>query len=154
ELPISGADADRLLDLSHGATGTLLGGSHQILLNLRPVGADPRGSVVVIDFTDDDGRFLKRVIVQLVPTTITAGDVKVRTFIDRTNREIYETPAYLTFMLNHDAKVTILIDGQVIVPTGDGQTPAAPFADIPLPAGLNRVLITRSMVSIPGEHQY
>src|SRR5262249_9128586 len=41
ELPISGADADRLLDLSHGATGTLLGGSHQILLNLRPAGADP-----------------------------------------------------------------------------------------------------------------
>jgi RHS repeat-associated protein len=154
EFPITGDNADRLLNLDSGATGTLSSGSRSITLGLLPAGADPRGSVVAIDFTDADGNFLKRAILNLVPTNVVSGDVKVRTFIDRTNQEIYETPSYLHFALNHDARVTIRIDGHVITPPGDGQTPGTPFADVALPAGLNRVLITRPMVSVPGEHEY
>src|SRR5678815_1635304 len=33
ELPLSGLPADRLLDLSNGGIGTLVGGAQQILLN-------------------------------------------------------------------------------------------------------------------------
>jgi RHS repeat-associated protein len=154
EYPVSGLDADRMFDLSQGGTGTLAAGLGRINLGLRPLGEDPRGSVIAVDFTDAEGRFIKRVLMHVIPTAVVSSEVKVRTFMDRTNREMYETPGHLLFVLNAAARVTIRVDGQIIPQQDDSQAPGAPFADVPLQAGLNRVLITRALVPVPGEHEY
>ena len=63
-------------------------------------------------------------------------------------------PVPLAERLKQDAKVTIRINGMVIAPVPPDAAIGTPFQDVPLPGGMNRVLVTRDMVSVPGEHTF
>jgi RHS repeat-associated protein len=156
EQPLSGKAQDALLDLgNHRDTGTVTASSSRITLPLTTTTFDqlPIGSRVTIVFTDENGRFVRRATVALVTTRIIAPNVTVKTLVDKTNKKITEFPSYLNFILPWDAKVTVTIDGSVIQQDLGGGTAGA-FADVPLPMGLSRVVVTRSMVSLPGEHEF
>src|SRR5206468_13040469 len=105
-------------------------------------------------FTDPAGGFIQRTNLVLVVSRVVAPNITVKTMIDKTNKKITEHASFLNFQLPYDAKVTITIDDHVIQQDFGGTTGSVPFQDIPLPQGLNRAFVTRSMVEIPGEHKF
>ena len=155
EVPFSKNPADKMLDLSGAsASGTFDPASPKVTMILPPAAEPTSGSYVYVDIKDAGGVVLKRAVLTLAPAAVVAANVKIRTTIDRINKDITSVGGDLDFALSYDARVTITVDGNVISQQTSPGTPPTPMLDVPLPAGRNAVIVTRDMVPVPGDHEF
>ncbi|HOO45880.1 MAG TPA: DUF6531 domain-containing protein, partial [Deltaproteobacteria bacterium] len=153
ETPISGDPEDAMLDLSgSNAGGTFSFADPSIDLTILPTETLPLGSSVYVDVFDEAGNFIKRFLLFITPASVDSENIRLKTTVDRINGGKCGSPANLPFALTHEAKVTILVDDQLVEQTVEGETIV--FENLLLPAGTNQVTITRDMVPNPGEHDF
>ncbi|PYN28650.1 MAG: hypothetical protein DMD98_22000, partial [Candidatus Rokuibacteriota bacterium] len=132
-----------MLDLSNGQnTGTLTAGAPTICVTTKPSQPFPLESYATIDFVNQATNApVKRVTLHLAPQLVIVQDVHLLTQIDRINGQVCETGVSLPFTLSQPARVTIKVDGTVVV------------QNLTRPAGTSSVPIAPTLVSAPGEHQ-
>src|SRR2546430_1132497 len=106
-----------MLDFSNGQnTGTLTAGTPTICVTTKPSQPFPLESYATIDFVNQATNApVKRVTLHLAPQLVIVQDVHLLTQIDRINGQVCETGVSLPFTLSQRARVTIKVDGTVVV---------------------------------------
>jgi RHS repeat-associated protein len=157
EKSLSGRDADKLLDMAQ-MSGVLNANDPNIRLIMKSTDTASAGSIVYIDIRDEQGNFVKRIVVNLVNQAtalkVLTPRIGVSTLVDRQEMEVDRVGRTIRFEIGFDAKVTLRIDGQVALPRLPGQPSTTRFEDIPLAAGVQEIPISPDMVPAPGTHPF